>query len=99
MKIEDLNAEDREFIEIVHELKEHDRPGYFALASCVFAFQENGMNGFPETLAMFQSATKGELKAAIKHLRSIQRDNKYPGKIDLVIEYIRREWLRKEWEE
>ena len=95
MKIEELDAEGREFIKIVHEMKECNRPGYFALASCVFAFEKNGMNGFPETEAMFQSATKRELKAAIRHLRNIQGDTKYPGKIDCAVEYIRREWLRR----
>lgn len=96
MKNEKMNDEGREFINSVHWLKENNRPGYFALASVVYANRESGMDGFPEVEAMFRAATKGELKRAIRYLREFQNAGKYANQVDNIISYIRRKWLHKE---
>lgn len=99
MEIKKIDAEGREFINSVHWLKENNRPGYFAIASLIYANRKGGMDGFPAVEAMFKSATRGEFKRAIRYLREFQSTGNYHEKyrdaIELVIAYIRREWLHR----
>lgn len=96
MKWSDLSADDRKFLDDVHYLKARDRAAYLSILALILCMQSDNGKSYPEILENFESATKGELKRCIKHLREAKSVYAFPDDLEHGIHFIRNEFLRKE---
>ena len=95
MELSDLNKEDRAFMESLVLLENTDRIGYLCVV-CMIASITPIVDP-SAILSMLKNTSKGDFKRAVKCLRCSQAAG-YPYRetIERTIDYIRREWLRKE---
>ena len=93
-----LNAMERELLENITYFRKYDRAGFFAVLGIIGSLcteQEAEREDINAALRKdFAGATRGELKRAIRRLRSL-RDHPYPEIEDRAVEYIRCEHLGK----
>lgn len=93
MKTNDLNKNEKMFLDLFHAVERKGGPEFLALVAFMLASVEEGQS-FPELRSVLENATVEQLELAVDVLRespsNLQED------VNCAAEYIRKEFLHKD---